>query len=66
MTERECLAAINAGMAFTGVTRRELAKKMGIHYDTLNRKLRMEKPFTLAEILIADNEVRWTEHMRRK
>lgn len=66
MKEKDCIRAIEAGMAFTGVTRHELAKKMGIHYETLNRKLRMEKPFTLAEILIADNEVRWTEHMRRK
>lgn len=66
MTERECLAAINAGIAFTGVTRKELARKLGISYESLNRKLRAETHFDLPELERADTAVRWTAHMRRK
>ena len=63
MTERDCIAAIKAGMAYTGVTRRELAAKLGMAYDTLNRKLRQEKHFDLLEMEAADRAVRWSAHI---
>lgn len=63
MTERDYIAAIRAGMAYTGVTRRELAAKLGMHYDTLNRKLRQEKHFDLQEMEAADRAVRWSAHI---
>ena len=63
MTEKGTIAAIMAGLAYTGVTRRELAKKMGMHYDTLNRKLRMEQHFDLPELEAADRAVKWSAHI---
>ena len=55
--------AIKAGLAYTGVTREELARKMGIHIDTLGRKLRDPGGLTLRELEAADRAVRWTAFM---
>lgn len=63
MKVADYIAAIKAGMAFTGVSRRELAKAMGIHYDTLGRKLRQEEPLTLPEMVAADRVVKWSAFM---
>lgn len=55
--------AIRAGLAYTGTTRRELAAKMGLHYDTLGRKLKHPEGFTLSDLEKADRAVRWTAFM---
>lgn len=60
MTEQGTIAAIKAGLAYTGVTRKELADRLGMHYDTLNRKLRMEQHFDLHELEAADRAVKWS------
>ena len=52
--------AIKAGMAYTGVTRQELADRIGIHLDTLGRKLKDPGGFTVRELEAADRAVRWT------
>lgn len=64
MTEKSYIAAIKAGMAYTGVTRMELAKALGIHYDTLGRKLRQQEPILLSEMVIADRIVRWSDFIK--
>lgn len=63
MKEKDYIAAMKAGMAYTGVTRKELAKAMGIHYDTLGRKMRGEEPLTLPEMVAADRVVKWSAFM---
>lgn len=63
MKVSDYIAAMKAGMAYTGVTRRELAKAMGIHYDTLGRKLRQEEPLTLPEMVAADRVIKWSAFM---
>lgn len=55
--------AIKAGLAYTGTTRRELARKMGLHYDTLGRKLKDPAGFTLRDLEKADRAVRWSAFM---
>lgn len=52
---------IKAAMAFTGQTQEELAKRMGIHKDTLGRKLRMPRTFTLGDLIEADRAIGWTK-----
>lgn len=56
-------AAIRAGMAYTGQKQSDLAKRMGIHEDTLGRKLRNPRTFTLGDLILADNAIKWTKHM---
>ena len=55
--------AIKAAMAYTGQTQKDLARRMGIHEDTLGRKLRMPRTFTLGDLIEADKAVKWTKHM---
>ena len=55
--------AIKAGLAYTGVTREELARKMGIHIDTLGRKLKDPGGLTLRELEAADKTIRWSAFM---
>lgn len=55
--------AIKAGLAFTGTSREELAKRMGINIDTLGRKLKNPGGLTLRELDAADRAVRWTAFM---
>ena len=55
--------AIRAAMAYTGQTQHDLAKRMGIHEDTLGRKLRTPWTFTLGDLIEADKAVKWTKHM---
>lgn len=64
MTEQDFTAAILAGLAYTGMTRRMLADRLGINYNTLNMKLRREKHFTVPELVAADHAVKWSEHWR--
>lgn len=54
---------IKAAMAYTGQTRAELAQRMGIHEDTLGRKLRKPRTFTLGDLIAADEAVGWTHIM---
>lgn len=56
-------SAIRAAMAFSGQTQQDLARRMGIHEDTLGRKLRNPRTFTLGDLILADNAVKWTKHM---
>lgn len=55
--------AIRAAMAFSGQTQQDLAKRMGIHEDTLGRKLRMPRTFTLGDLIEADKAVKFTRFM---
>lgn len=55
--------AIKAAMAFSGQTQQDLAKRMGIHEDTLGRKLRMPRTFTLGDLIEADKAVKFTRFM---
>ena len=57
-------AAIRAGMAYTGQKQSDLAKRMGIHTDTLGRKLRNPRTFTLGDLIAADNAIKWTKHIQ--
>ena len=55
--------AIRAAMAYTGQTQSELARRMGIHEDTLGRKLRKPRTFTLGDLIAADNAIGWKKIM---
>lgn len=55
--------AIRAALAYTGQTQAELAQRMGIHEDTLGRKLRKPRTFTLGDLIAADEAVGWTHIM---
>lgn len=55
--------AIRAALAYTGQTQSELARRMGIHEDTLGRKLRKPRTFTLGDLIEADKAVGWTKIM---
>lgn len=55
--------AIRAGMAYTGQKQSDLAKRMGIHEDTLGRKLRNPRTFTLGDLIEADNAVKFSRFM---
>lgn len=52
-------SALLAALAYTGQTRSELARRMGIHEDTLGRKLRNPRDFKLGELIDADAAVGW-------
>ena len=56
-------SVIRAAMAFSGQTQQDLAKRMGIHEDTLGRKLRMPRTFTLGDLIEADKAVKFTRFM---
>lgn len=56
-------AAIKAAMSFTGQTQAQLAKRMGIHEDTLGRKLKSPRTFTLGDLIEADKAIRFTKIM---
>ena len=51
--------AIRAALAYTGQTQAELAQRMGIHEDTLGRKLRRPGTFTLSELIDANRAVKF-------
>lgn len=51
--------AIRAAMAFTGQTQHDLARRMGIHEDTLGRKLKSPRTFTLGDLIEADRAVKF-------
>lgn len=55
--------AIRAAMAFTGQTQQDLAKRMGIHEDTLGRKLKKPRTFTLGDLIEADKAVMFMRFM---
>lgn len=64
MKEKDYIAAIKAGLAYTGITRRELADRLDMNYYTLNRKLKMERQhFSLDEMERADTVIRWSKHL---
>lgn len=52
--------AIRAGMAYVGMSQEKLAARMGIHPDTLGRKLKRPGTLTLDELIAADGAVCWT------
>ena len=52
--------AIRAAMAVTRCNREKLASYMGIHEDTLGRKLRRPGTLTLDDLIKADLAIRWT------
>ena len=58
--------AIRAAMAYTGQTQSELARRMGIHEDTLGRKLKKPRTFTLGDLIAADKAVRFTQFLEAK
>ena len=51
--------AIRAGLAFTGWTQAELAKRLGIAPETMSRKMRRPEMFTGAEIETIQRTFRW-------
>ena len=55
--------AIRAALAYTGQTQAELAHRMGIHEDTLGRKLRRPGTFTVDELIDADRAVKFERFM---
>ena len=57
----EYTKAIRAGMAYTGHTQDQLARKMGISVDTLKRRLDHPDRFTVAELEAADRVVKWRQ-----
>ena len=59
----EYARAIRAALAYTGQTRAELAQRMGMHEDTLGRKLRRPGTFTLSELIDASRAVRFEKFM---
>ena len=51
-THRTGVAAeVRAAISRAGVSRRDLAERVGMVPDTLYRKLRAERPFTVEELL---------------
>lgn len=59
----EYAKAIRAALAYTGQTQSDLARRMGIHEDTLGRKLRKPRTFTLGDLIAADNAVGFSKIM---
>lgn len=59
----EYARAIRAVLAYTGKTQAELAQRMGIHEDTLGRKLRRPGTFTVSELIDADRAVKFERFM---
>lgn len=55
--------AIRAALAYTGQTQSDLARRMGIHEDTLGRKLRRPRTFTLGDLIEADKAIGWKKIM---
>lgn len=51
--------AILAAMVYTGHTREDLARKIGISVDTLGRRLKHPERFTVRELEAADQVVKW-------
>ena len=58
--------AIKAALAYSGQNRGELARRIGIHLDTLGRKLRRPETFTLGDLIRADREIRFTQFIERR
>lgn len=58
--------AIIAALAYSGQNRGELARKMGIHQNTLERKLSKPESFTLGELVKADRIIRFTQFIGEK
>lgn len=58
--------AIRAALAYTGKTQAELAQRMGMHEDTLGRKLRRPVTFTVSELIDADRAVKFERFMEVK
>lgn len=55
--------AIKAALAYTGQTREDLSRRMGIHLDTLGRKLRRPSTFTLGDLIEADKVIHFTQFL---
>ena len=55
--------AIRTAMTGSGQKQSDLAKRMGIHEDTLGRKLKNPRTFTLGDLILADDAVKWTKYM---
>lgn len=62
----EYTRAIRAALAYTGQTQAELAQRLGIHEDTLGRKLRRPGTFTVSELIDADRAVKFERFMEAK
>ena len=58
--------AIKAALAISGQSRGDLARRLGIHLDTLGRKLRRPESFTLGELIRADSEIRFMRLVERR
>ena len=56
--------AIRAAMAGARCSREKLAGYMGIHEDTLGRKLRNPGTLTLKDLIAADLAIKWTGYLR--
>lgn len=63
MEKAEIGRALKAGMAYSGTSRRELSRVMGIHVDTLGKKLKDPSTLTVAQLIAADKAIRWTAFM---
>lgn len=59
----EYARAIRAALAYTGKTQAELAARMGMHEDTLGRKLKRPGSFTVEELINADRAVMFERFM---
>ena len=51
--------AILAAMVYTGHTREDLAREIGISADTLSRRLKRPECFTVRELEAADRAIKW-------
>lgn len=58
--------AIKAALAYTGKTQAELAERMGMHEDTLGRRLKRPGTFTVDELINADRAVKFERFMEAK
>ncbi len=56
--------AIRAGMAYTGHTQDQLARKMGISTDTLKRRLDHPDRFTVGELEAAESVLKWSKFLQ--
>ena len=56
--------AIRAGMAYTGHTQEDLARKMGISPETLKRRLDRPERFTIAELEAAERVLKWSKFLK--
>lgn len=63
MEKAEIGRALKAGLAYTGMSRMELSRIMGIHVDTLGKKLKDPSSLTVAQLLAAEKAIKWTHFL---